>query len=33
MWLPYPYLCSAPEVAVIGYTPFFSDIYTPSLLQ
>lgn len=31
MWLPYLYLCSAPEVAVIGYTPFFSDIYTPQL--
>ena len=31
MWPPYLYLCSAPEVAVIGYTPFFSDIYTPLL--
>ena len=31
MWSPYLYLCPAPEVAVIGYTPFFSDIYTPLL--
>ena len=31
MWLPYLYLCPAPEVAVIGYTPFFSDIYPPQL--
>ena len=31
MWPPYLYLCPAPEVAVIGYTPFFSDIYTPLL--